>query len=452
MGCEFNLLPAQKEFFEIPHDNNLDIALYQGGFGSGKTFAGSLLGITLALRFAGIRGLVGAQTYALVRDTTLKQYIEHLEKMGIRYEYKISTGTLSFENGSEILFRHLEEANKIKSLNLGFAEIEEMSDVPEATFKMILGRMRQEVKPEWKGFRYRIFGHTNPEKARGWIYDYFVRNKKDNYRRIIAPTTENKNLSPDFLQALRDAYNDDYYAVNVLGQDVDTTLGLVTKNFNFSRQILEKHEIDPKLPIHVTCDFNHDPMCWYIFQQYDGNVYIIKEIVEQYATTEHCAHILAEGLTNFKECDIILNGDSTGDSKTTKGADYIIIKNVLVQRGFDKEKINVRILPKNPNIEYRINCWNNMICDSNKEPHIFIVKDCQWLIYNIENLEVEEGGSRPKKISTGKLRSDSKAKYLSHPIDAVTYPICLYYPIRDLHLGGASTEDMMDVYGDKYNN
>lgn len=31
MPCEFNLLPAQKEFFEIPHNSNLDIALYQGG-------------------------------------------------------------------------------------------------------------------------------------------------------------------------------------------------------------------------------------------------------------------------------------------------------------------------------------------------------------------------------------------------------------------------------------
>ena len=76
---EYNLLDAQRKFLEIPHDYSLDVAVYQGGYGSGKTFAGSLLGILLALKFAGIRGLVGAQTYPLVRDTTLHTYFEHFD-------------------------------------------------------------------------------------------------------------------------------------------------------------------------------------------------------------------------------------------------------------------------------------------------------------------------------------------------------------------------------------
>lgn len=451
MTYEFNLLPAQRELFEIPHNDTIDVALYQGGFGSGKTWSGSLLGLTIALRYAGIVGLVGAQTYSLVRDTTLRMYIEHLENMGIKYTYKKSDSVLILQNGSEILFRHLEEPDKIKSLNLGFVEIEEMSDIPEATFLMLLARLRQSPKPDWVAFRYRLFGHTNPEKARGWIYEHFVRNKPDNFRRIIAPTTENIYLSKGFLSTLKSTYNEDYYKVNVLGQDIDSTIGLVTKHFNHSKQVLEGYPIDEKLPIHVTCDFNHDPMCWYIFQQKDGDMFIIKEIVEQYATTDHCANILSELLTNYKECDIILNGDSTGDSRTTKGVDYTIIKNVLINNGFNRDRINVRILPKNPPIEYRIQCWNQRIYDSNQEHHIFINKECKWLLYNIENLETEEGGSRPKKISTGKLKSDSKAKYLSHPIDAVTYPVCLYYPIRDIHATDAEFKNI-DPYGDKYDN
>ena len=79
---QYELLSAQKEFWFIPHKYSLDVALYQGGFGSGKTFCGSLLGIMLALKYAGIRGLVGALTFTLVRDTTLATYLEHLEKMG----------------------------------------------------------------------------------------------------------------------------------------------------------------------------------------------------------------------------------------------------------------------------------------------------------------------------------------------------------------------------------
>ena len=53
---EFELLPAQKEFMIIPDDGSKrDIALYQGGFGSGKTFCGSLIGICLCMKYPGVR-------------------------------------------------------------------------------------------------------------------------------------------------------------------------------------------------------------------------------------------------------------------------------------------------------------------------------------------------------------------------------------------------------------
>ena len=169
MSYTYELLPAQKEFLEVgDHDSDIDVALYQGGFGSGKTFSGSLLGIILALKYPGIRGLVGAQTYILVRDTTLVSYFEHLDKMGLQegvdYNYLKAESKLVFSNKSEILFRHLEEPDKLKSLNLGFVELEEMSDIPRSTFDMLLGRLRQEKKPSGKAHACR--GRTKAGKHR----------------------------------------------------------------------------------------------------------------------------------------------------------------------------------------------------------------------------------------------------------------------------------------------
>ena len=40
----YTLLKSQKKFLEVPHDLEMDVCVYQGGFGSGKTWAGSLLG------------------------------------------------------------------------------------------------------------------------------------------------------------------------------------------------------------------------------------------------------------------------------------------------------------------------------------------------------------------------------------------------------------------------
>ena len=83
-----------------------------------------------------------------------------------------------------------------------------MSDIPYDTFKMLLSRMRQKTDPDWKNFRYRIFGHTNPELNRGWVYQTFVEHPPKNYRLISAPTTQNIYLPEDYCEELKKLYDD----------------------------------------------------------------------------------------------------------------------------------------------------------------------------------------------------------------------------------------------------
>lgn len=456
MSYEINLLPAQREFFEIPSKNKgkIDVACYQGGFGSGKTFSGSLLGITIALKYPGITGLVGALTYPMLRDTTLASYKEHLDKLGIKYQYLKNEDKMIFPNRSVILFRHLQEPEKLKSLNLGFVEIEEMSEVPLSTFQMLLSRLRQDRKPEWgEGFTYRLISHTNPQQSRGWIYKYFKKSPPPGYRRILAPTTQNKYLPDGYIDLLRNSYSEEYFRINVEGLDCDDVSGLVTKGWNEAKQIRSDIDINPKYPIHVTCDFNVDPMCWYIAQHYDGNVYYLYELVKENTTTDAAADVLTDLLKNYKAHPIIINGDASGNMTTTKGVDYVFMRNNFQRKGF--ENVQLKIMAKNPGIEYRISCWNNMIKGPDGEPHIFIHPQCNKLLYNIENLEIEPGTNRPKRISASKIKSDPNAKYLGHPIDAASYMVCLYYPIKQVHWQEYTAKedaikDNKDIFGGKY--
>lgn len=433
---EYKLLPAQQQFLEYgDHDSEIDVSLYQGGFGSGKTFSGSLLGIILALKYPGIRGLVGAQTFTLVRDTTLVSYFEHLENMGLEegidYNYLKSENKLVFSNKSEILFRHLEEPEKLKSLNLGFVELEEMSDVPRSTFDMLLGRLRQAKKPDWVNFKYRIFGHTNPQETKGWIYEYFVDKKPENYRRIIAPTTENaKNLPKGFIESMKERYSEEYFKRNVLGEDMDFISGLATKGFNRADNLRDDISIDKTKPLYIACDFNTDPMCWFIAQHYNNNIYILYELVENFTDTLHMSRLLGELLTDtgFLHHEIIITGDCSGRYEKTTGSDYKIMRAELTRMGFTNIKFEIG--KSNPPINYRYNCWNNMIRDVNGQPHIFIHPDCKYLIYDIENLVQEEGTGKPKKPSTYQMKNDPKAKYLTHPTDACGYIAVRYYPIK----------------------
>ena len=425
----YKLLKAQREFLEIPHTYSLDVAVYQGGYGSGKTFSGSLLGILLALKFAGIRGLVGAQTYTLVRDTTLQTYFEHLENFGFvegkDYEWSSSLQKLSFKNGSEILFRHFDEPNKLKSLNLGFVEIEEMSDIPYDTFKMLLGRMRQRTKKSWGNFTYRIFGHTNPEMQRGWVYKTFVENPAVNYRLISAPKTENIYLPEGFCDELKKVYDEQYYNIFVLAQNGEYNNGLVIKDF--TDENVKEISYQPEMDLHISCDFNVDPMCWVFAHKTDDKVFYFDEIAMENTTTAKACDEFYRRYPNHKG-KVIVNGDASGDNRscTSEYTNYVIIKKKLLQYGYDVE---IQIKAFNPPIKNRIMAFNSKVRSASGEVCLFVDKKCEKLLYNIYNLKYKEGSSKIDIPTYQQIKQSKELKFLSHPMDAASYLVDFYWPI-----------------------
>lgn len=425
----YKLLKAQRNFLEIPHDYSLDVAVYQGGYGSGKTFAGSLLGILLALKFPGIRGLVGAQTYTLVRDTTLQTYFEHLENFGFAegkdYDWSSSLQKLTFKNGSEILFRHFDEPNKLKSLNLGFVEIEEMSDIPYDTFKMLLGRMRQRIKATWKNFTYRIFGHTNPEMQRGWVYKTFVEKAAPNYRLITAPTTQNIYLPDGFCDELKKLYDEQYYKIFVLAENGEYNNGLVIKDFTDAN--VKKIAYQPEMDLHISCDFNVDPMCWVFAHKTDDKVFYFDEIAMENTTTAKACDEFHRRYPNHK-AKVIVNGDASGDNRscTSEYTNYVIIKKKLLQYGYDVE---IQIKAFNPPIKNRIMAFNSKVRSANGEICLFVDPKCEKLLYNIYNLKYKEGSSKIDIPTYQQIKQSKELKFLSHPMDASSYLVDYYWPI-----------------------
>lgn len=427
---KYELLKSQKKFLEVPHDGEMDVCVYQGGFGSGKTWAGSLLGVLLCLKFPGIIGLVGAQTYALVRDTTLLAYFEHLEnlgmKAGIDYNFNKTLQKIEFKNGSSVLFRHFDDPNRLKSLNLGFVEIEEMSDVPYSTFKMLLGRMRQPIRACWKGFKYRVFGHTNPEMQKGWIYKTFIASKKPNFRLIQAPSTENIHLPSAYLENMKTLYDENYYKINVLGDFANFSSNLVVKNFDTSN--IQNISYNRYLPLHITCDFNVDPMCWILAYKDAERVYFFDEIVlENTTTVASCEEFIRKYPAH--QGQIIINGDASGDNRscTSEYTNYVLMRNSLQNFGYRAVSIAIRHF--NPPIKNRISAFNCMVKSQKGTRRLFIDPKCEKLLYNINNLKYREGTSILDLPAFYKIKQDPEAKFLGHPFDAASYLVDYYFPI-----------------------
>lgn len=430
---DLQLLPAQQEFLNIPHNNTLDVAIYQGGYGSGKTWCGSLLGILLAMKYPGCRGLVGAKEYELVRKTTLVSYLEHLGKMGFKYgvdySYNKVDKIIKFSNGSEILFSALDDPEKFKSLNLHWAEIEEASQVSDSTFKQLIGRLRNTfIGKDWKDFRYRLFGHTNPQPDKGWIWRRFVEEAKENYRLVIAPTTNNIFLPEHYVESMKESFDEEYYRINVLGEFGDYASGLVVKGFN--EKNIANLSYRKEMPLHLTWDFNVDPMSCIIAHKTDKCVYYFDECVLENSSTERTINEIIKRYPDH-EGDIIINGDASGDNRSTQSeySNYVIIKNAL-QKHYPNKKIKFDLRPFNPPIKNRIAAFNAMICNSNGERRLFVDRKCKHLLNNIYNLKYKVGTDIVDVPTYAQIKSDNSLKFMEHPYDAASYLVEFYFPIK----------------------
>ena len=129
---------------------------------------------------------------------------------------------------------------------------------------------------------------------------------------------------------LKQIYDEKYYKMNVLGQFDDMESSRVVKDF--SRKNIRQLNYDENLELHITCDFNVDPMCWAVAHKDKENVYFFDEIVEECTTTALCVDIFAQKYKNHKG-EIIINGDASGDNRscTSEYTNYVIMKNRLLK-------------------------------------------------------------------------------------------------------------------------
>lgn len=187
--------------------------LNSGGVGSGKTYSIVLKTLKLIAENPGILTLIGAQTYPLLRDTTLREFLNVIPRE-IVAEYNKTNQHFKFINGSEVIFRAFDEADKLKSLNLGACGIEEMTDIDEDIFKMLRTRMRQNNMPCC------IYGATNPHTFGNWVYKSFIETPIANSEVVYSITMDNKYLPAEYITDLNEMKkaNPEYYERMVMGK------------------------------------------------------------------------------------------------------------------------------------------------------------------------------------------------------------------------------------------
>ena len=427
---EYTLLPTQYKFLygfdkELLNKDEvyLDVSLYQGGFGSGKTFVGSLRGLTYALQWAGCKGLVGAASQDLLDGTTKMKYLEHMEniglKEGVHWWYKDRKQTIEFMNGSQIRFKTLSDWSQFRSTEFTWIEIEEASLIDEKTFKELMARIRETKRYGWENYHRSMFLHTNPQGARGWMYKFFhnPKTKIKSYRAYIAASKENHHLGENYVSNLEDLYSADEIKELLEGVDNDYDNTIAFPYFN-ATNIKDDIKYDPNVPLVLSCDFNYNPMCWYLMQEKEGCWYVLRELIDNNVTTEEHCRTLLEAVRDCHTNKLIIMGDAHGKDKKTNGSDYAVMLSYLEDHGIDCE---LRVQKANPLIKERLAILRRLIRNGKGVSRLFVNSNCKWLLYNFEECKNNLGNGGIKIPTDTDIQKDDNKRYLVHPIDAVSY-------------------------------
>jgi len=135
----YDPLPSQKTF----HASEARFKGFSGPIGCGKSQALCQEAIRLSYMNPGRLGLLGAPTYPMLRDATCATLFEILDKNEIPFEHNKAENTVILgDTGSRILFRPVDEFERLRGTNLAWFGLDELTYTQEAAWLRLTARLQ----------------------------------------------------------------------------------------------------------------------------------------------------------------------------------------------------------------------------------------------------------------------------------------------------------------------
>jgi hypothetical protein len=321
----------------------------------------------------------------MLRDATQATLFEILDRNDIPYEFNRAENSLVFkETHSKILFRAVEEFERLRGSNLAWFGLDELTYTAEEAWLRLEGRLRDPKATHLCGFA------VWTPKGYDWVYERFIASKIDGYETVVAQPFENRFLldkTPDYYERLKNSYDSRFYEQEVLGQYLTMHSGRVYVAFERDGNI-SGVEVDESLPLLWALDFNVDPMCSVIAQvRRDGRVMVIDEIVLSRASTyDACAEFTARFESHAG--GLIVYADATGARMQTTGkTDLVILREALKNYG----DVEFRIPHSNPVVRERVTLMNAKLKSADGARRLLVDPRCTELIRDFEQVAFKEG-------------------------------------------------------------
>jgi PBSX family phage terminase large subunit len=399
------VLPHQKDFINSVNPTTGLVA----GFGAGKSYAGTLKTIIKKLQYPSVKVAYYLPNYPLIRDIAFEKFPEMCNDLGLHYQLNKSYKELIIKDFGTIIFRNMSEPDMIVGYEVGYSLIDECDVMPkhkmDKAFKQILARNRAPL-PDKKPNQVDLVG--TPEGYK-FYYNLMVANKPDNYRLIKARTVDNPHLPPDYIETLKDTYDEKLLKQYLLGEFINVNGSAIYHQFDRDVHVIPNIRIDPYLPLIISFDFNINPYnAIYLIQVIDGKVTVIDNAILKGKPLVDSLDYLKEKFSHLGAglFSATIYGDAAGKARSqgTAQSNYDLIKNA----GFHKMKIKTA----NPRVADRINALNSMLRNGKGDVNIGVCERNQELIVDLEQMSYNDKGE-----------VDKSNQDLSHAVDSVGYYI-----------------------------
>lgn len=406
---EYRPLPSQKKF----HESKARFKGFSGPIGSGKSQALCHEALKLAYLNAGRTGLIGAPTYPMLRDATQVALLETLQKNAIPFEWNRAENFLVLrETRSRILFRAVEEFERLRGSNLAWFGLDELTYTSEEAWLRLEGRLRDP-----KASRLCGFAVWTP-KGYDWVHERFIAKGVEGYETTVAQPFENRFLLeqiPDYYERLKASYDERFYQQEVLGQYLDLHAGRVYFGFERERNVA-KTEIDPARPLLWALDFNVDPMSSVIAQVKDGKVTVLDEIVLSRASTYHACEEFERRFPEHR-AGLTVYADASGAKMQTTGkTDLAILREFL--RGDRYGEVQFKVPKSNPAVRERVMLMNVKLAEDGGAAPVRIDPRCRELVKDFEQVTYKENSQVIDK------ERDSRRTHLSDALGYLVWQEC----------------------------
>lgn len=353
-----------------------------------------------------------------------------------------NTTKIWHQNGSYMFFKGLKAVNK--------ASIENLKGIAGSVNFFVVDEAQAVSKPVWDALiptvrkagcvLIVIYNRTEPnlpvEDALILDYDTMTAPEGTYFVEVNYPEIEHLgHLSPQFLQRARliEKNKPEEYEVIYLNKPKGINHNRVVKYWS-KENLDERINYCSDLDLHLSMDFNVDPMMWIVAHKTADKFFVFDEIVMENVTTQDAADEFVRRYPAHKG-KIILNGDASGRARKTqsKYSDYAIVKNTLLAAGYEDRNIEIEIHRGNPAIKNRVNAFNQLVFGDSGERRLKVHPRCKWLVYNMNKLKYKPGTSDFDLPTANALKNDpeNKLKFLGHIFDAVSYPAEYYWPILE---------------------